>query len=164
MKIMVLKLRPCPKAGAAGFTLVEAVVSMALGATLFTALYGAFAWGFSNVQATRESLRATQILVKRAESIRLCTFAQVANPTYNPATFTDCYDPKDQSTGGGGTVYQGSFSAVAPPVGSVPESYRTNLLLVTVGVSWTSGKVAHTRTLQTYVARQGIESYVSTGQ
>jgi type II secretory pathway pseudopilin PulG len=164
MKNMKLKRGRWAKGSAAAFTLIEAVVSMTLGAMLFTTLYGGFAWGFANVQAARESLRATQILVKRVESIRLCNFAQITNPTYNPSTFTDYYDPQDQASGGGGTVYRGRFTASVPPVGSVPEGYRTNVLLVTVGVTWNSGGVQHARSLQTYAAREGIESYVSTGQ
>jgi type II secretory pathway pseudopilin PulG len=147
-----------------GFTLIEGVVAMGLGAMLFTAIYAGLAWGFANVQSNRANLRATQILVKRAEGIRLCPFDQITNPTYNPATFTEYFDPKDQSTGGGGTVYTGTFSANVPPAGSIPDSYRINMLLVTIGVSWTTGNTPHSRSLQTYVARKGIEDYVATGQ
>jgi hypothetical protein len=102
--------------------------------------------------------------VKRAESIRLCSFEQITNTTYNPATFTEYFDPKDQSTGGGGTVYKGTFSASEPPASSIPDSYRANMLLVTIGVSWTSGATPHSRSLQTYVTRKGLQEYVSTGQ
>lgn len=147
-----------------GFTLIEALVAMALGATMFAAIYAGLAWGFANVHSNRVNLRATQILVKAAEGIRLCPFDQITNTTYNPATFTEYFDPKDQSTGGGGTVYNGSFSASVPPAGSIPDSYRTNMLLVTIGVSWMSGNTPHSRSLQTYVARKGLQDYVSTGQ
>jgi type II secretory pathway pseudopilin PulG len=164
MKFMKPKLKTWPKADASAFTLVEAVVAMALGTTMLTALYGSFALGFADVQIAREDLRATQILTKRIESLRVCSFAQITNTVYNPTTFTDCYDPRDQAAGGGGTTYQGTLTASVPPVGSLPEAYRTNMLLVTAGVSWTSGKVPRTRSLRTYVARKGIEDYVSTGK
>ena len=137
---------------------------MALGATMFVAIYTGLAWGFANVQSNRTNLRATQILVKRAEGIRLCPFEQITNTTYNPATFTEYFDQKDRPTGGGGAVYNGTFTASVPPAGSIPESYRANMLLVTVGVSWMSGTTPHSRSLQTYVARKGIQDYVSTGQ
>lgn len=139
-------------------------MAMALGATLFAAIYTGLAWGFANVQSNRANLRATQILLKRAEGIRLCPFDQITDVTYNPTTFTEYFDPKDQSTGGGGLVYNGTFNASVPPVGTIPDSYRTNMLLVTIGVSWTSGTLPHSRSVQTYIARKGLEEYVSTGQ
>jgi hypothetical protein len=161
---MRLKLKSLVGSNTSGFTLVEAMVAMVLGTTMFAAIYAGLAWGFAGVQSNRVNLRATQILVKRAEGIRLCPFDQITNTTYNPATFTEYFDPKDQSTGGGGTVYNGTFSAGVPPVGSIPDSYRNNMLLVTIGVSWMSGTTPHTRSIQTYVARKGLEEYVSVGQ
>lgn len=140
------------------------MVATVLGATMFASIYAGLAWGFANVQANRANLRATQILLRKAEAIRLCPFDQITSSTYNPPTFTEYFDPKDQSAGGGGIVYSGSFSASVPPVGSIPDSYRANMLLVTIGVSWTSGRTPHSRSLQTYVARKGIQDYVSTGQ
>ena len=117
-----------------GFTLIEVMVATVLGATMFATIYAGLAWGFANVQSNRANLRATQILVKRAEGIRLCPFDQITNATYNPANFTEYFDPKDQETGGGGIIYNGFFSASVPPSGSVPDSYRTDMLLVTIGV------------------------------
>lgn len=161
---MRLKLKNSVGSNTSGFTLVEAMVAMILGATIFAAIHTGLAWGFGTVQSNRANLRATQILVKRAESIRLCPFDKITNTTYNPASFTEYFDPKDQSTGGGGTVYNGSFSATVPPVGSIPEAYRANMLLVTIGVSWTSGNTPHSRSIQTYVTRKGLDEYISTGQ
>ena len=147
-----------------GFTLIEGLVAMALGAILFTAIYTGLAWGFANIQSNRANLRATQILLKRAESIRLSPFDQITNPSYNPTSFTEYFDPKDRAAGGGGTVYEGTFAAIVPPQGSLPDSYRNNMLLVTIGVSWISGTTPHSRSLQTYVARKGIQEYVVAGQ
>ena len=56
-----------------------------------------------------------------------------------------------------------TFNAVVPPFGSLPEGYRNQVLLVTVNVSWTSDNLQHKRSMQTYVARQGMNSYVSIG-
>ena len=137
---------------------------MALTATTFTGLYTGFAWGFANVDTARCDVRATQILVKRAEAIRLYTFSEITDTNYNPATFTEYFDWRDQPTGGGGTVYSGTFTATRPPSSSIPSSYRTNMLLVTIGLSWQTGKIQHSRSLQTYVAANGMQSYVSKGQ
>jgi len=161
---MRLKLKNSAEAKTSGFTLIEGLVAMSLGAILFAGIYTGLAWGFANVQSNRANLRATQILVKRAENIRLCPFDQILNTTYNPTDFTEYYDPKNRANGGGGTVYNGTFAASVPPAGSIPEAYRADMLLVTIGVSWMSGTTLHSRTLQTYVARKGIQEYVSTGQ
>src|SRR5436190_11119096 len=97
---------PCP---AAGFTLVENVVALTIVAIMLTSLYGGFASGFSTVRTSRESQRATQIMLSKLEGIRVCNFDQLSNPVYNPATWTESFDPKDQATGAGGVVYTGTF-------------------------------------------------------
>ena len=147
-----------------GFSLVENFVALSIVAIMLTSLYGGFASGFSTMCTTREAQRATQIMLTKLETVRLSNYNQLNNTVYNPTTFTDYFDPKNQAAGGGGIVYTGTFTPSAPLLGTIPESYRTNMTLVTVSVSWTSGKVQHTRSMQTYVARDGIESYISLGK
>jgi type II secretory pathway pseudopilin PulG len=161
---MAPDVQPGRRATASAFTLTESVVAVSLAAIMFTALYACFTWGFANVRTSRENLRATQIMLKRLESIRLCSFTQLLDTNYNPTTFTDYYDPKDQSAGAGGAVYSGTYSASVPASGTLPDSYRTNMLLITVGVTWTSGNTPRSRSMQTYIAQNGIDGYVSTGQ
>lgn len=163
-QIQQMNLRKPGKAVVSGFTLVETLVAIAIGAAMLAAFYATLASGFTLMSTSREDLRATQILLKRLESIRLCTFGQVVNTTYNPATFVEYFDPAGQATGNGGAVYQGKYTATAPPPGSLPESYRTNMLLVTVEVAWNTGQISHNRSMQTYVAREGIHGYVSVGR
>jgi type II secretory pathway pseudopilin PulG len=151
------------KAGTA-FTLTESVIAVALGSMMLGGVYACFVWGFGTVRMARENLRATQIMMKHLEGLRLCSFTQLTNTNYNPATFTDYYDPKDQSSGAGGAVYSGTYSATVPASGTLPDSYRTNMMLITIGVTWTSGNVQRSRSMQTYIAQNGIDSYVSTGQ
>ncbi len=149
---------------AAGFTLVEALVAFGLGGIMLLALYASFAYGFTSVRMARENLRATQILLQRMEGIRLCTFAQVTNATYTPQTFTEYYDPTDQTNnGGGGVLYTGTYSAIMPT--NLPGvSYANDMRLITVTVNWTNYNqakpIAHTRQMQSYAARNGIQSYV----
>src|SRR4051812_19102537 len=107
---------------ASGFSLVENMVALAIMGIMLTSLYGCFASGYATVRTSRESLRATQILLSKLEATRLSTFAQISNPVYNPPTFVESFDPKDQSNGGGGTVYSGTFTPSVPVVGSLPES------------------------------------------
>ncbi len=159
--------RKAAKFPAAAFALTETILAMALGAVMLSAMYSSFASGYSTVRVTREDLRATQVLLKRMERIRLCSFDQVTNYSYNPPTFIDYYDPQTQTNAdSSGTVYSGTFTSSVPAFGSLPEAYRTNMLLVTVGVAWTSGAIQqqhHARSMQTYVARDGMEGYVSDG-
>lgn len=150
-------------AAAAGFTLVESAVALTIGAIMLTSLYGCFAAGFNMVKVSRENARATQIMLTRLEAIRLSTFDQLTNTVYYPRTFTESFDPKDAAAQAAGVVYSGTFTPSTPVVGSLPESYRTNMMLVTVTVNWTSGKLPHTRTMQTYAAKDGIQSYVVDG-
>jgi prepilin-type N-terminal cleavage/methylation domain-containing protein len=81
-----------------GFTLTESVIAIALGSLIFSGIYACFAWGFGTVRASRENLPATQIMLKHIESLRPCSFTQLTDTNYSPATFTDYYDPKDQSS------------------------------------------------------------------
>jgi prepilin-type N-terminal cleavage/methylation domain-containing protein len=161
-----MRINTTPRAdsqSADGFTLVENVVALTIVAIMLTSLYGGFASGFSTICTSRESQRATQIMLSKLEAVRLSNYTQLGNTVYHPSTFTDYFDPKSQATGGGGIVYTGTFTPSVPLMGTIPEAYRTNMMLLTVSVSWTSGKMQHTRTMQTYAARDGIEGYVSIG-
>jgi prepilin-type N-terminal cleavage/methylation domain-containing protein len=151
------------RASSAGFTLVETVMALAVGAIMLSALYNAFAFGYRTIGVTREDLRATEIMLQRLERVRLCTFSQITDTSINPPTTTEYADPTDQASGGGGVPYTVTFNTSVPTVGTLPEAYRTNMLLVTVGASWSRGNMPHSRTMQTYVAQKGIESYVATG-
>ena len=163
MQTIRKQVRAVAATSAPAFMLVETLVGVALGVLMLSSLYACFVYGWAIVQATREDLRATQILLQRMERVRLCTFEQITDPTCNPRTTSEVYDPKNQSAGTGGVVYTITFDASAPPAGSVPESYRLNMLVVTVRAAWNSGKVAHQCSMQTYVARKGMEGYVSRG-
>ena len=146
------------------FTLIETVVSLPIAAIALVSLYACFSEGFTVVGQSRENLRATQIMLKQLERIRVSPYNELTNTVYNPLTVTDYFDPTDQTNGGGGTVYSVTLSPTVPAVGTLPESYRTNMLLITIGISWNSGNVLHTNWMQTYSARNGIQSYLATGQ
>src|SRR5512133_2577416 len=75
------------------FTLVEVIVASMLLGILLLSLFGAFSSGINIVEAARENMRATQILVQKMETIRLLTWAQTVSPTVAPTNFTALYDP-----------------------------------------------------------------------
>jgi hypothetical protein len=120
-------------------------------------LYAGLACGFSMAQASREDLRATQILVQRMEAVRLSPYNAVS--AY-PTNVTDYYSPSGQTNGSGGTAYTVSYNWTTG-LSSLPPSYRSNLALVTVTATWKSGKAQQSRSMQSYVARYGIQNYVA---
>ena len=148
-----------------GFTLAEVMVGAAILAVVGASLYAAFAAGFFLIQSTRENLRATQIMMQKMEAIRLFTWSQVNDTNnYFKPLFTEPYDPLGARTNAGGAQYTGFLSAAVPAVGQVPEAYRTNMRDVTISVYWTNyngaRRVVHSRTMQTRVARNGMQNYI----
>jgi Tfp pilus assembly protein PilE len=135
-----------------GFTLVEAVFAVLAAAVMLIALYASFTTGFSILKVTREDLRATQIILDRMERVRLSPYTQLANQSVYPASLTETNGP-------GGTAYTVTFATA--PRATLSPFYRSNVLEVTVEVAWQSGNVKRKRSMQTYVARSGIQSYVT---
>jgi type II secretory pathway pseudopilin PulG len=147
------------RASASGFTLTETLVATLIAGVMLPTLFTGLANAFSTVQATRENLRATQIIVQRMETVRLASYKTLQDPGFYPTNSTEYYCPSGQ-TSGKGTAYTIQYNW-APGPSSLPPSYRTNMLLVTVTASWNSGNVQRTRSMQSYVARYGIQRYVS---
>ena len=147
---------------AAGFTLTEVLCAIGIGAITITALFSAFNAGFSILTITREDQRATQILLQKTEAFRLFTWAQLSNC---PTAFQEYYYPAGVTSSNAGTIYYGTINAIGDPT-NIPTSttYRTNVHLITVSVSWTNlftGKnKGHTRTMQTMNAFNGMQTYL----
>src|SRR6266571_8973241 len=70
------------------YTLPEVMVGVSIIAVMFVTLYLGFTQGFGVVQASRENLRATQILQQHSEVIRLYTWDQLTNVNFLPHPFT----------------------------------------------------------------------------
>jgi len=142
-----------------GFTLAEVLVAVLVLAIIAVAFYGALSSGFSVVQSTREDLRATQILMQKVEAIRLCTWSQLTN-----FTFQEQYDPTATSSTSGGVVYNGTVSDGSAT--NIPNSaaYASNMRLITLTLNWTNyngrAPVSHARQMQTQVARYGLQNYI----
>ena len=145
------------RTSALGFTLVETVVATFATAIMLLALYACFAGGYTMIKMSREDLRATQIMLERMEAIRLSPYTDLAK---YPASVTEYYYENGKSGGTGGVPYTVTFKAEAAPT-SLPPSYRNNMMAVTVGVTWTNGNIPRSRSMQTYVARSGIQGYVA---
>ena len=148
--------RPRPQRNSA-FTLIETVVASFLAAVMLPAIYASTAAGFAMVQVTRENLRATQIIVQRMEAIRLSPYKFIQDPSSFPTNSTEYFCANGKTNG---AAYAVTYNWQPGPT-SLPPSYRTNMLLVTVTASWASGNAQRTRSMQSYVARYGIQRFVS---
>jgi type II secretory pathway pseudopilin PulG len=142
-----------------GFTLVEALVGLSIAAFALVTLYAGITYGMSVTEVTRENLRATQLILEKFETIRLYTWDQLngANGFVVPNTFTNSYavDPATGKTSG--VVYSGTMTLETAPITA---SYSSDMKIVTVTLNWTCAGVPRTRTMQTLVARQGLQQYV----
>ncbi len=140
-----------------GTTMVDVVAAMVILAIMVGALMGSFSYGFFMMQLARENQRATQILLEKAETIRLYRWDQVNTPGFIPDTFTDVYDPQAPD-GSQGITYNGTVS-ISNVTSSA--SYADNLRQLTINLQWTTARnFARSRTLSTLIAKDGIQNYV----
>jgi len=136
------------------FTLTEVMVALGVIGILFVSLYLAFSAGFSMMRTTQENLTATEIMVQRAETIRLYNWAQLMDPTFYKTNFV-----VNSASNTVGTSYYGTVTLSVPE--SYPTAYSTNMRIVNIAVRWTNafGKpLPHYREMQTQVARFGSAS------
>ena len=148
------QLTPGRRKRLAAFSMVEVTVGMGVVATSMAALFSGFTTGFFTMQMARENLRATQIMIEKTETLRLYSWDQINTPGFIPAAFTNKYDPNSANQG---LAYYGTLSVTNAPISS---SYSNDIKLVTVTLNWTTGSLSRNRTLTTYIARNGLQSYI----
>lgn len=142
-----------------GVTLVDCVIAVAICALSAVACIGCIIYGFYTMDNVRDNQRATQILLQQTEMLRLYTWSQVTSNGFIPSTFTASYDPT-MSTHQGVTFY-GTVTESIPPAfnPSFSPSYANNLAQFTFTLRWTN-RLAHVRSVTTYVAQDGMQNYV----
>ncbi len=158
MKIRQIKTS-ASHASEMAFALVEVVIGAGLLGIMMISLYGGMSSGFAVTQLARENLRGTQIMLERMEGIRLYNWDQLTTSNMIPATFTNYYYPLAASGESKGIIYNGSM-VITNATLSPSATYSTNMRIVTVSINWTSGKVLRTRSMSTYVSKNGIQNYV----
>lgn len=148
------------KNGHSGFTLVEVMVGVLIMGVVLTSVFSGILYGNTEVQRSRENLRATQVVLEKMEGIRLYTFDQLVSSNMFPTTFTANYYPLATGSQSPGVTYYGKFTISDAGTGA---DYNSNIRLVTVSVIWTNQignqAVAQTRQMKTLVARYGIQNY-----
>jgi prepilin-type N-terminal cleavage/methylation domain-containing protein len=138
-----------------GFSLIEAMVAVALVAVVFVSLYTGISNGFAFAKATRENLRATQILQEKMETVRLYTWDELNQPGFVPTNFFEGF--YGSGTNNGGVTYTGRVVIASAPIS---ESYSNDLKMVSIQLSWKSGKVVRYRQMQTLTAKHGLQNYI----
>lgn len=149
---------------ARGTTFIEALVSVSIAGILFTSLFAGLTSGLDQIEAIRQEVRATQILVEKFETIRLYSWDQVNTPDFMPATFEAPYVPeiqREESTTlestSEGIVFYGKVTLSDPP-SSV--AFTNDMKLVTIELTWDTGSTIRTNTLSSFISRYGIQNYV----
>ena len=148
-----------PRVTQLAYTLMEVVMAVALLAIMMISLYGGITSGFAVVQLARENLRSTQIMLERMEGIRLYRWDQLVYSNMIPSTFTAYYYPLATSGESKGIAYNGTMVITNANL-SPAATYSANMRLITVTLTWKSGNVRRTRSMSTYVSKNGVQNYV----
>jgi type II secretory pathway pseudopilin PulG len=148
------------------FTLIEVMMGAAVMTVVFVTIFGVMTMGMFISGTSRENLRATQIMVDKMEGIRLYSPTQLTNTTFLLQSFTNWFSETNNlglpNVQGYGVMYTGTIT-IAPV--SFTTSYSSNMQQVTVNIGWVSGgqgNIAHTRSMSTFYANQGLYNYVWT--
>jgi type II secretory pathway pseudopilin PulG len=155
MKIPILPKRSL-RGSELAYTLAEVVIALAIIGIVFVTLYRGIAFCFDKTKSERENLRATQVMLRRLEGIRLFSWDQLTNTTLNPQIFYETYLP---GVVGSSVTYTGRLT-VADLTLDPPATYSPNMKKITVTITWSSGPMAHTRSAMTYVAKDGMQNYI----
>lgn len=132
-----------------------AIFIVAVGAA---ALMSSIGYGFKSIQRIRENQRATQIMLEKAETLRLYSWDQVNSAGFIPSSFVATYDGDAPGSNYTGTLYYGTVS-----IGTFPStwvSYKDKMRQLTLTLRWTTQGITRTRVLTTFIAKDGIQNYV----
>ena len=134
--------------------MIEVVFAMAIVGILVVALYGAIAASTSWVRLCQENETVTQIMSEKLETIRLYNWDQINSNGFVQTSFTVGIDPLQVNST---PYYTGTVVIAQQPVA---ESYKTSLAKVTVNVAWQSGSRSQSRSMNTFVAKYGLQTYI----
>ena len=136
--------------------MIEVTVGMGILGTVVGAVLSGFTAGIFTMKMARENLRATQILQEKMETVRLYTWDQLNTAGFVPTNFFEGFYV-GSGTNDGGLTYTGRVSIASAPL---TEGYGTNMKMVTINLSWKSGRVVRNRQMQTLTAKHGLQSYI----
>jgi hypothetical protein len=76
-----------------------------------------------------------------------------------PASFTSYYYPLATNGESKGLAYSGTM-VITNAVLTPPSTYSDSMRLVRVSLVWTNGNIRRTRSMSTYVSKNGVQNYV----
>ena len=155
MKISLLNPSTTRRRKLSAFSLIEVTVGLGIVGTCVAALFSGFTTGFLTMRMARENLRATQIMLQKAETLRLLSWDQLTSTNTIPTAFAERYDPNAAIDKG--ITYTGTVSITSCPIAS---SYSNDMKKVVISVNWKTGAMDRNRSFSTYVARYGLQNYI----
>ncbi len=143
-----------------GYTVREAVTAVALAGFVTVTLGAVLSAGGNLIQSARQNLRASQVLMEKAEALRLFAGSQVSDTnSYRQPLFVEPHDPRGAGFEASRVQYAGYLSGTG-----LADTTRPNLRPVTLTLCWTNSEgakpVVHTRAVQARLARNGTPKYI----
>ncbi|HKQ40442.1 MAG TPA: hypothetical protein VJ063_20395 [Verrucomicrobiae bacterium] len=145
--------------GKKAFFLLEAVIGMALLGLVMMAMYTGLCTTTFSVQLSRENLRATQIMTETLDTIRLYGWKKI-NPIYIQTVPTLPLYVDDPSKAGNDASTRVFTREITLEPAPIAEPYGVDMQVVTVKLTWQTGKLKRTRTMSTMVSKYGLNRYV----
>jgi len=136
---------------------------MLMAGVMFTALYAGLAFGFRVIKMARENSRATQIMLEHMEICRLYRWSDLTNtgPAGSSAFLkTNPFVVYYYSVGSTNTslAYTAQLSLAACPLNT---SYASDMRQLSIRLDWGElGTGTRTRTMTTFISRNGLQNYV----
>ena len=123
---------------------------------MIVSLYSGMTSATFSMRMAREDARVTQIMLDKIEVVRLCSWEQINDKDFMPATFTAPIYPE---LGTNSPIVSGTLTIDKVP--TLPATYKDAVALVTVNVKWgEQGKLQRSRQMSTYVSQHGITKYL----
>ncbi len=145
----------------AGHTFAELLAATAALGIVVGSLYVPFTAAVEVVRSMRENLRATQIVMHKAEALSLFTSSQACDASSQPKPL---FVVRDETPGVAGSQCGMQYTGYLSTAADAPNAFRTNPCTVTVTLCWTNydGRkpIVHQRGIQTRLARNGMPKYI----
>jgi len=143
------------------FTLMETLVGILVVGMLVMALVSGMTLTVRTVQFAREEQMATQIIAEKLDTIRLYSWDKIITPGYVPVSFQVPIYPGAEGAVVVDTNTVSYFNGKVTIANSgMSESYSDEMRLVTITMSWQTAGVSRIRSMSTYVARYGLQTFV----
>ena len=143
------------------FSIIEATVGIGVFGVIFCAFCTGLTSSFSVVGAARETLRATQIMSEKLDTLRLYDWDDITNNLYIPRTFQAAFYPTNGLNAGtspnDGTTYSGTITITNAPL--TTEDYTNDVKMVVIDLAWQRGLITRRAQMSTLFSRYGMQVY-----